>query len=566
MANPSLFKSSRGKTPRPVPLDEKGIEIRNEAGGLAYQFDSRHALAQYAATGCLSSTYYASDKEQLDKVLNLVRAVDSEFVAKTAIYARQQAFMKDMPALLVAILAARSKMSNLSLLNIERGVLEEACDARALFQTIFPQVIDNGKMLRNFVQIIRSGALGRRSFGTMPQRVMRQWFDSRSPEAVFRASVGKDPSMADIIRMVRPKARGALYPYIIGYPSEEKVTAKQKELRQFYKPEELPELCKQYEAFKADPAACSDMPKVPFQMLDSLPLTTKQWTEIALNGGWHFVRMNLNTFARHGVLKNEAVVKKLAKKLADPKEIAKAKVFPYQLFMAYLATESNSEIPRKLKLALQDAVEIATRNVPSFGDNVWVFPDVSGSMTYNSVTGYRKGATSKVKPIDVAALMSACVLRTTPEAQVIPVDTQLHTAYQPNPKDSIVTNANKLRKFGGCGTHLELALNHLVKTRAKADVVIYVSDNQSWVGAGGPRFGGRIATGMEAAWQQVSALNPQCKLICIDVQPYETTQVMDANTVLNIGGFSDNVFKVIKAFCESKDANHWVEEIDAIKL
>ena len=57
--------------------------------------------------------------------------------------------MKDMPALLTAVVAAR--------------------DVR-LFDRVFDRVIDTPRMLRTFVQIIRSGATGRRSFGTAPRR------------------------------------------------------------------------------------------------------------------------------------------------------------------------------------------------------------------------------------------------------------------------------------------------------------------------------------------------------------------------------------------------------------
>ena len=32
-------------------------------------------------------------------------------------------------------------------------------------KAVFPRVIDNGKMLRNFVQVVRSGTVGRKSFG-----------------------------------------------------------------------------------------------------------------------------------------------------------------------------------------------------------------------------------------------------------------------------------------------------------------------------------------------------------------------------------------------------------------
>src|SRR5271170_382294 len=119
----------------------------NEAGGTAYQLSDKAALAQYAMTGCFNGTYYTSDKEQLKKVLELAAKVDPKFVAKLAVYARQKGLMKDMPAVLAAVVAGQ--------------------DSDLLAQ-IFDRVIGNPKMLRNFVQVMRSGATGRKSLGTRP--------------------------------------------------------------------------------------------------------------------------------------------------------------------------------------------------------------------------------------------------------------------------------------------------------------------------------------------------------------------------------------------------------------
>ena len=85
---------------------------------------------------------------------------------------------------------------------------------------VFDRVIDSPKMLRNFVQIMRSGVVGRKSLGSLPKRLVQQWLESRSDEQLFIGSVGNDPSLADIVKMVHPKpatpARQALYGYLIG--------------------------------------------------------------------------------------------------------------------------------------------------------------------------------------------------------------------------------------------------------------------------------------------------------------------------------------------------------------
>lgn len=95
------------------------------------------------------------------------------------------------------------------------------------------------------------------------------------------------------------------------------------------------------------------------------------------------------------------------------------------------------------------------------------------------------------------------------------------------------------------------------------DLVIFVSDNQSWVDA---NRGGQ-GTAMMAEWTRLKARNRAARLVCIDIQPYGTTQGAEREDVLNIGGFSDAVFGQIAAFTEGRmGPDHWVGEIRAVRL
>src|SRR5215472_4851786 len=176
MANRTLFQSLVGAL---IPA----TNARNDEGAPAYALSPQHAIAQYAATGCLNTTFYASAEEQLDHVLDLCGQVTPEFIAKTAIYCRERGYMKDMPALLLASLSRRDPK---------------------LMDQVFDRVIDTPRMLRTFVQIVRSGATGRKSLGTAPKRCVRRWLERREDAAVFAASVGNAPSLTDIVRMVHP--------------------------------------------------------------------------------------------------------------------------------------------------------------------------------------------------------------------------------------------------------------------------------------------------------------------------------------------------------------------------
>jgi 60 kDa SS-A/Ro ribonucleoprotein len=518
MANKSLFQSLRGALLPPA-------DAVNREAAPAFAYTPKHKLAQLAMTGTLSANFYAEAPEQLADVLAASRAVEPGFLARTAVYARRRGYMKDVPALLVALLSVAGKDE---------------------FAWAFPRVIDNGRMLRNFVQIMRSGAVGRKSLGSRPKRLVANWLASASDLEIMRASVGQDPSLADVIKMVHPKpadpGREALYGYLIGKPHDASL---------------LPAVVGAFERFKQDPSA--PVPDVPFQMLTALDLTPQHWAAIAEQAGWHMVRMNLNTFARHGVFKVEGFTSMVAERLKDAQAIRRAKVFPYQLMAAHAA--AGKDVPEPVREALHDAMEMAIFNVPAVPGRVAVCPDVSGSMR-SSLTGVRRGATSAIRCVDVVALVAAAFVRRSPEVLVLPfaervVDVRLER------QDTVLTNAQRLAAVGGGGTNCSAPLQRLNADRAAVDLVVFVSDNQSWMDAG---RGGHGGTAMMQEWAKLRARNPAAKLVCIDLQPYGTTQAAERPYILNVGGFSDAVFGVIAAFANGElGAGHWVEEIERME-
>jgi 60 kDa SS-A/Ro ribonucleoprotein len=301
-----------------------------------------------------------------------------------------------------------------------------------------------------------------------------------------------------------------------------------------------------------------DVPDVPFQMLTALELTALQWAQIARAGSWQMVRQNLNTFARHGVFDIGGMAEVVAAKLRDPKAVAQARVLPYQLLSAYKAV--GDSVPAVVRDALQDAMEAAMANVPAFDGRVVVCPDVSGSMS-SALTGQRGSASSSVRCIDVAALVAAAVLRKNPAARVLPFEHDV-VGLQLNARDSVMTNAQALAAIGGGGTNCSAPLALLNKERAMVDLVILVSDNESWVDA--TRHG---ATQTLREWAVLKQRCPQAKLVCVDVQPNATTQAAERADIMNVGGFSDAVFKVIASFVEGKTGpEHWVSEIEKVSL
>jgi 60 kDa SS-A/Ro ribonucleoprotein len=525
MVNTQLFKTLKGAL---LPQ----ATASNHEQAPAYALSAKHQLAQLAATGCLNQTFYADADAQLDAVTALAAKVDPVFVAQTAVYARQAGHMKDMPVLLAALLAVRDV---------------------ALLGQVFGRVVNNGKTLRAFVQMLRSGALGRKSLGSRPKKLVQQWLLTASEKQLLNAAVGNTPSLADVVKMVHPKPaeawRAAWFAWLIGKSHDEAA---------------LPPITQTFERFKRLAAQGesfgdgAEVPDVPFQMLTALELQPTQWAQIARAGSWQMVRQNLNTFARHGVFEIDGMVEVIAAKLRDPKAVAQARAFPYQLLAAYKAT--GDAVPVVVRDALQDALEATLANVPAFDGRVVVCPDVSGSMS-SAVTGQRGSATSSVRCIDVAALVAAAVLRKNPRARVLPFEQDV-VKLSLNARDSVMTNAQALAAIGGGGTNCSAPLAMLNRERAAVDVVILVSDNESWVDA--TRRG---ATQTMREWEVLKQRCPQARLVCIDIQPYATTQAAERRDIMNVGGFSDAVFTMMALFAEGKTgAEHWVGEIEKISL
>jgi 60 kDa SS-A/Ro ribonucleoprotein len=474
-----------------------------------------------------------------------------------------------------------------------------------LMHRVFDRVVDNGRILRTVFQIIRSGRFktntakneagrGRVGLSSSLQRAFQRWLNTASVGKLLSASIGNDPSLRDILRMARPtpkdNARRAMFGWLTDKSIEKWAPATEADL-----PVEVQSLIayRNSESEEAQALIAGGLDNVRWDLLSDAAKGPKVWAALARKMGPQALRMNLNTLLRHDVFNVEqlsstvsgenpekrlgqsfyTMVDYVADRIADESEIRRLKQFPYQYFAAYLNAEL--EVPQKIRTALHKAAEIACGNVPELPGPVVIGLDTSGSMS-SAITGQRgRGATSKMRCIDVAALFAAAILRRNPDSVVIPFDTSAYDA-KIDPNDSILSIAERLAKYGGGGTDCSLPLVAANQKHAKRKLagIVLISDNESWVGTG--RHG---STGVMTAWEAFVAnqrrlTEPQSassrfgfspKLVCIDLQPYQTVQACERADIMNIGGFSDSVFNVISAFLADNN-QRFVAEVEAIEL
>jgi len=175
----------------------------------------------------------------------------------------------------------------------------------------------------------------------------------------------------------------------------------------------------------------------------------------------------------------------------------------------------------------------------------------------------------------VAALFAAAVLRRNPDSVVIPFDHQSYDV-RVDPQDTILSLSERLAGYGGGGTDCSLPL-HVANTKYRKRPFagcVLVSDSESWIYRDRPyAYGRHGATGVMDEWQQFVQNQVRLhgrgltgpKLVCIDIQPYGSTQAPDRSDILNVGGFSDAVFSVVAAFL-AEDSGRFVAEVEAVEL
>lgn len=507
-------------------------DTTNAAGGRAYALSHQMALLQYAVTGTFNDTFYTGAEAQLNDVLKFAQACDSQWIARVAIYARQYGFMKDAPAFLVAFLSTRPE--------------------KELFNFTFDAVIDNVGMARTFVQMMRSGVVGRKSLGSTPKKAVARLLNTLSGDKVFFQCAGTSPSIEDVLRLTHAKPRDAEHDALFGYL-----------LGKDYLWENLPSTVKAFEDYKS--GRSTEVPHVDFRRLTALQLTTEQWRAIGRQMTWNQLRLNLNTLARHDAFDTE-FTQYVATRLRDVEAIKRQKVLPFAVYNAL--SNLDAKVPPSVRSALGFCLDQSLYNAPELTEPTLILTDSSGSMT-TAITGNRGSATSSLQCVGAAAMFAASLLKRNPDnVTVIPFDTVLHPV-KLNPRDSLESITRDLTRNGG-GTDCSCGIRWALHS-AKWKNILIISDNESWYD--GVRGGGSYsyyhqpkATAMANVWAEYRRKVPNAKLICWDLSPNATIQAKNDASVLNIGGFTESAYELVRDWYNNSDRDLFFQRVNAIPL
>lgn len=457
---------------------------KNYAGGGTYNRGLEEQCLQVLCTGVFENTFYASQKTLVANAVGLFQQMaiqDSDLFARMIVYARNKGFMRIAPITALVVLST-ADLTN--------------------FALAFPLVIRTPGDLQDFMAIVKSKSL-RKGFGRAVKTAVGEWLNNLSEyHAIKYGSQGSDFSLRDILRLAHPcptdETHGALFNYLCNGLTEKNGAAVARLLPQIV----CVELLKEEKELKAQKALIVKG-RLPYEVVVGSIKPNKQlWSELMKQMPYFALLRHLNTLHKAGVFESAENVDYVVKKLTDEKNIRGSKVFPFRFYSAY--TMLDQTMPRKISEAVVSALEISFQNTPVLPGRTAVGCDVSGSMSWGTVS-----EKSKIKFIDIAALFSAALLKTTEDAVILPFDTSVKNL-RLSARDSVMTTATTLASVGGGGTDVGSPIDHLLKNRIVVDTFIGVTDSEDWAGRG-----------FLPAWRQYKKnVNPNAKAFLLHVAPY----------------------------------------------
>ena len=197
------------------------------------------------------------------------------------------------------------------------------------------------------------------------------------------------------------------------------------------------------------------------------------WEGIAPQMGYMALVRNLRNFDQADI--SPALRKTIAEKLADPDEVAKSRQFPFRFLSAYKATESIHWGP-----ALEQALELSCRNIPSYTGRTLILIDISGSMQSPI------SARSKVQRYEVGALFGAALAKRGDKVDVCLFADSPVAFPVVDPSISVLRYCEAVRKKIGCvgyGTAIHESLRQMWDGHERVILVSDEAANDTLVGA-----------------------------------------------------------------------------------
>lgn len=491
--------------------------VRNYEGAKAYVMTPAEELYSAVVTTGLSNTSYEKGNDRLERIQSLIKKNDPEFVAKLAVYARRDMYLRSIPLVLTTELAKQTSGTDLVSRTVD-GIVQRADEITELLA--YYQLANERtetKKLNKLSKQIQKGLV--KSFNKFDEYQFAKY--NRKAEITLK----------DALFLVHPKAKDenqqAVFNKIVNGTLEAPYTWEV-----------------ELSVLGQKKFAAEEERKVAFK---------SKWEELIFSNklGYMATLRNLRNILEVGV--SSAAMDKVCRYLADEKAVGNSKQLPFRFLAAYRELK-NTDSPYLSSLleALENAVMISAKNIKGFGfdTSVVIAADVSGSM--------QKPVSNKSKVLlyDIGLLMSMIL-----QSQCNNVVTGIfgdRWMRVPMPKNSILRNVDEFYKREGevgYSTNGYLVIEDLIKRREKVDKLMLFTDTQMWDSHG-------LKNSFEDSWNRYKTIAPNAKLYIFDLAGYGRQPLeVRKNDVYLIAGWSDKIFDVLNALEDQKSAVEMIKKV-----
>jgi hypothetical protein len=501
-----------------LKIGNKAKKTVNHEGAKAFVLTPELELYTAVATASLNDQFYEKTGGRLNRIRELIDKNDAAFVAKLAVYAREQMYLRSIPLVLTVELAKKHNGDD-TIAKLANRVVQRADEITELLSYYAMANERNGiKQLNKLSKQLQKG--------------LADAFNKFDEYQFAKYNRDAKIKLKDALFLVHPKAKDENQQLLF-----DKIV--KDELQTPYTWEtELSALGQQkFENAEQKKAA-----------------VRAKWEELIFSNkmGYMATLRNLRNILEAEV--SADALNKVCAYLSNAHAVANSKQLPFRFLSAYreLKDLNNGRVSKVLN-ALEDAVLHTAVNITGYDENtkVVIAADVSGSMQRPI------SAKSKVQNFDIG-LMLAMLLKNRCEHVITGMFGDKWKVINV-PDKNILANVNEFhRREGevGYSTNGYLVIKDLLLRESIVDKVMLFTDCQLW----NSNNSGESIAGL---WKQYKKLAPAAKLYLFDLAGYGNTPLnVMRDDVFLIAGWSDKIFNVLKAIEDGSDAVDLIKEIN----
>ena len=492
--------------------------VTNYEGAKTFVLNPQLELYTAVTTAALTDNFYEKADAGLQRMCELVAKNDAQFVAKLAVYAREQMYLRTVPIVLTVELAKQHNGDGL-VSALTARIVQRADEITELL-AFYAMAND-----RNSVKQLNK-------LSKQLQKGLAEAFNRFDEYQFAKYNRNATVKLKDALFLVHPKAKDEAHQALF-----DKIV--KDELQNPY-------------TWEVELSALGQ------QKYDSVELKQQavkaKWEELIFSNkvGYMALLRNLRNILEAEV-SNEAL-NKVCSYLSNANAVAKSRQLPFRFLSAYreLKELKNGNVSMVLD-ALEDAVLQTAANIAGYDENtkVVIAADVSGSMQ-TAIS-----AKSKVQRFDIG-LMLAMLLQSRCANVLTGMFGDTWKVIN-MPKKNILGNVMVFhRREGEVGyrTNGYLVIEDLLKRNKPVDKVMIFTDCQLWNSNNSIHIAG--------LWKQYKQIAPNAKMYLFDLAGYGNTPLnVMRDDVYLVAGWSDKIFDVLSAIENGSDA---LKMINAIEL